>query len=68
MSPVQLFLHDLINEHESNVFRVYPRIVNSSNIYKLFEMIFYVAAGSKKQDLPPRWILEQKKTKNLHAN
>lgn len=50
----------LINEYESNAFRVYPRIVNSSNICKVFEMILYLAAGSKKQVLPPFWKPEQK--------
>lgn len=60
MSPVKL--HDLINEYKSNVFRVYPRTENSSNTYKLFEIILYIAISSKKQDVLSCWKPGQKIT------
>ena len=48
---MQLLVDNLINESESNVFRVHSRLVNLSNIYKLFEMILNLAADCKNQIL-----------------
>lgn len=41
-------VHDLINEHNPKAFRVYLRIVNSSIIYMVLEMIILASMTEKK--------------------